>query len=448
MSKVSVACPNCSAPLTVPTDVLGRKIKCPKCLEVVRLPAQGELPGATATVKPNPAPVAGSKTTPTTASPSPTSPTPTNPSPVPTNPIPSPASPASSNPSPVPASPAPVSPAPVSPAAPIMAKPILPMATVVTPGTLPVISKTPAKTVPTPTVVPTDSAAPAASPTTKEAPPNFSGLDSKVAADKPRIKLKRKQANPWPMILLAVGALVVLGLIVTLLILFLPKDFVGGGPSVPEIQFVNDSQTEVGKTVQIPIAVTYPSSFSAADKERWTFQVSPENPPGTAWDAATGFLTWSPGVKDAGKSHALAMIIQNSVTRETNRATFQVHVPALSPGIMSAVAQLNQNQVVFTASIPQTSEAMKHQETVPNVVEFQIGNDRVDVYDYSSVEIATAKLAELDDTKLEELGLTAAMTPPLRFIQRDTAIMIASTAAIEASPEIKNWFDPPPPPTP
>lgn len=250
------------------------------------------------------------------------------------------------------------------------------------------------------------------------------------------------------MILLAVGALVVLGLIVTLLILFLPKDFAGGGPSVPEIQFVNDSQTEVGKTVQIPIAVTYPSSFSAADKERWTFQVSPENPPGTAWDAATGFLTWSPGVKDAGKSHALAMIIQNSVTRETNRATFQVHVPALSPGIMSAVAQLNQNQVVFTASIPKTSEVMKHQETIPNVVEFQIGNDRVDVYDYSSVEIATAKLAELDDTKLEEMGLTAAMTPPLRYIQRDSAIMIASTAAIEASPEIKNWFDPPPPPTP
>lgn len=411
MSKVSVPCPNCSALLNVPADVLGRKIKCPKCQEIVRLVTPTDVKS-----EPSPSPTAGSNS----ATAIPSHPSPSHPSP---------------------------SPVAARPAGPTMAKPIVPMATVIAPETMPVIAKAQPKPASAPAV--TTSAVKSAGDVTTEkaAAPNFSDLDAKVAADaKPRIKIKRKQSNPWPIILLGVGALVVLGLIVTLLILFLPKDFGGGGgPIVPEIQFVNDSQTEVGKSVRIPIAVTYPSSFSAADKERWTFQVAPENPEGTAWDAATGFLTWSPGTRDAGKSHALAIIIQNSTTRETNRATFQVHVPALSPGIMSALAQLNQNQVVFTASIPKAHEAMKHQETIPSLVEFQIGNDRVDVYDYSSVEIATAKLAEIDDGKLEQLGLTASMTPPLRYEQRDGAIMIAPIAVIEGSPSIKNWFDPPPP---
>ncbi|MDP1562479.1 MAG: hypothetical protein Q8M16_13960 [Pirellulaceae bacterium] len=328
-----------------------------------------------------------------------------------------------------------------------MAKPIVPMATLIAPESMPVIAKVQPKPAVAPAVTTSTVKSAGDATAEKAAPPNFSDLDAKVAADaRPRIKIKRKQSNPWPIILLGVAAVVVLGLIVTLLILFLPKDFGGGGPSVPEIQFVNDSQTEVGKTVRIPISVTYPTSFSAADKERWTFRVAPENPEGTAWDPATGFLTWSPGTRDAGKSHAVAIIIQNSATRETNRATFQVHVPALSPGIMSALAQLTRNQVVFTASIPKTHEAMKHLESIPSLVEFQFGNDRVDVYDYSLVEIATAKLAEIDDAKLEELGLTASMTPPLRFEHRDGAIMIAPIATIEASPSIKTWFDPPPSP--
>ncbi|MBL8892116.1 MAG: hypothetical protein JNL67_19225 [Planctomycetaceae bacterium] len=322
-----------------------------------------------------------------------------------------------------------------------MAKPIVPMATVVSTDSLPVINKAQPKPASTPTVpAPPKESEP---PVSKEAPPNFSGLDSKVAADKPRVKIKRKHANPWPIILLGVGALAVLALIVTLLIVFLPKSLTNSGPSIPEIQFVNDATTEVGKSVRIPIAVTYPSSYTAADKARWTFQVAPENPTGSAWDAATGFLTWAPATRDAGKSHVLAIIIQDSVTRETNRGTFQVHVPPLSPGIMAAMAYLNQNNLVYSASLPKTHEGMKHQETVPNLVEFQIGNDRVDVYDFSTVEIATAKLAEIDDSKLEELGLTPTLSPPLRYVQRDGAILVAPTATLEASPALKAWFEGP-----
>jgi hypothetical protein len=404
MFKVSVACPNCSASLTVPADVLGRKIKCPKCQEVVRLPTATDLKSLD---------LAESASVPAV---------------VPSKPATSgkqvSTGPAAARPT-VPATTV-VNPPAANPPGPIMAKPLVPMAKVIAPAA---VAPLPEMTSP------------------KDSPPNFSGLDSKIALeDKPRVKLRRKQSNPWPIILLGVGALVVLGLIVTVLILVLPATTGGSGTNIPEIQYVKDSQTEVGKTVRIPIAVTYPSHFTSADKERWTLQVAPENPEGTAWDAAAGFLTWSPGTRDAGKSHVLAMTIQDSVTREVNRGTFQIHVPALTPGIMSALAQLAKNQVEFTATIPKPIEAMKHGESTPNLVEFQIGTDRVDVYDYSSGEIASAKLLEIDDAKLEELGLTVNMTPPLRFEQRDGAIMIAPIAVIEASPSIKTWFDPPPTP--
>lgn len=415
MSKASVTCPNCSASLLVPTDVLGRKIKCPKCQEVVRLPLPSEIAPAAVRGPSTPEPPANSPVT-----------TPTNPS-------------AASAPAVSPPSPSPTPTTSDKPAEPVMAKPLVPMATVLPPDAMPVISKNQPK----PTPAPAASATPKVDEPhgSKETPPSFSGLDSKVAAEKPRVKIKRKHSNPWPIILLGVGALAVLALIVTLLILFLPTSLNDGGPSIPEIQFVNDATTEVGKSVRIPISVTYPSSYKAADKARWTFQVAPENPAGSAWDAATGFLTWAPGTQDAGKSHALAIIIQDSSTRETNRGTFQVHVPALSPGIMATMAYLGQNNMVFTASLPKAHEGMKHQETVPNLFELQIGNDRVDLYDYSSVEIATAKLAEIDESKLDELGLTASLSAPLSYVQSGGAILVTPTASLEASPSIKKWFE-------
>ena len=237
--------------------------------------------------------------------------------------------------------------------------------------------------------------------------------------------------------------MLVLGLVVTLLIIFLPQNLGGSGSTVPEIQFVNDSTTEVGKTVRIPISVVYPSTFSAAEKQRWSLQAAPENPAGAAWEADSGSLTWSPGTRDAGRSHTMAMTIQDTVTREINRGTFQVHVPPLSPGIMSALAQLNRNGATYTASLPKANEAMKHQETIPTGVEFQFGSELVFVYDYSSVEIATAKLGEIDESAYEALGLSPALTPPLRLEQRDGAIMVASAAAVESTPAIKTWFDPP-----
>lgn len=386
MSNANVTCPNCSASLNVPSEVLGRKIKCPKCQEVVRIPAPAEISAAGGRGQSG-APAAGNRA----------------------------------------AAARPQTPKP----GPAMAKPVVPMA--VAPASVPGASKAQPK----PASAPSGSAA-------QENPPSFSELDSQVA-EKPRVKNKRKQANPWPIILLGVGAVTFLIVIVAFLIIFLPK--VGsnsGGPSSPEIQYVNETTTEVGKSVSIPIVVTYPKSYTASDKERWTLQVAPENPTGSTWNPATGSLTWAPTTRDAGKSHVLGIIIQDSANKDANnRGTFQVRVPALSPGIMAALSHLNNKKVTYTVSLPKKHTGMKHEETVPILVEFQIGKERVDLYDYSSAEIAKAKLAVIDDTKFEELGLTPALTAPLSYVRRDGAILVAPTASLEASEFIKKWFDVP-----
>lgn len=278
----------------------------------------------------------------------------------------------------------------------------------------------------------------AANPVTE--PLNLDALAPAVV-DKPRVKLRRRRSNPWPVILLGVGALAVLGLVITFLVLYLPRGGPAAGPAVPEIQYVNDARTDVGQTVKIPIAITYPSQFSAEEKLRWQIQLGPENPPGAAWDVTSGHLTWSPGTRDAGKSHTLLMTIQNSVTRELNETRYQVHVPALHPSLMAALAYWEQEGTTFTATLPQAVPAMAQAGVDATLVELQIAEQLVQVYAYPTAQAGKDKFAEMNPESYEVLGLNTSFTEPITVVERDGAILVAETAALEALPALKKWFE-------
>lgn len=430
MSKVAVDCPNCAATLTVPADVLGRKVKCPKCQEIVRLPAK-----PTASSAPAPAQVSGQPTVPAAPSASSASPELSrDPRPKTTTPRPpsTAKTPAAAAVAPAPVAPAPVAQAPVSAAAPAervgATAPVVPMAKVLT---APV-----AGAAPLPTVAPVAPAAPHSA----TEPLNLDALAPAVV-DKPRVKLRRRRSNPWPVVLLGVGALAVLGLVITFLVLYLPRGGAVAGPAVPEIQYVNDARTDVGQTVKIPIAISYPSQFSAEEKLRWQIQLGPENPAGAAWDATTGHLTWSPGTRDAGKSHTLSMTIQNTVTRELNQTRFQVHVPALAPSLMAALAFWEQAGMAFTASLPRAVPAMAQAGMDASLVELQIAEHLVQVYGYPDAQTAQAKWAELTPDAYESLGLSTAFAGPISVAEREGAILVAETAALEALPSLRTWFE-------
>jgi hypothetical protein len=271
--------------------------------------------------------------------------------------------------------------------------------------------------------------------------PSFDDLGSTLAAveNKPRLKIPRKQSNPWPVILLGTGALAVLGLIVMLLILFLPRD-PSGGPKIPEIQFVADTRTEVGQTVRIPISVTYPSSYAQADKLRWQLRLGEQNPPGAEWDTASGHLQWSPGTREAGKSHSLSMVIQDTQTRESNLATFQVHVPALNPAIMAMLGFWERQGVPYSVTLPQPDTALDGTPNPATFLELQIDDHLVHVYAYPDVAAAAATYAVLEQSA-GELSGNASLTPPLRFMDRDGLIIITQESSVEAVPAIKAWFE-------
>lgn len=405
MSKVAVDCPNCSASLTVPTDVLGRKVKCPKCQAIVRLPAKAAAidsgaPGSTASTDSTRAP---SVTAPAAASKA-------N-APAPAAPAPAPAAPPRAN------SPATTPTAPVVPMAKVLTAPVSSAAPV-----SPVVPASPAAVISAAESLNLDALAPA-------------------VVDKPRVKLRRRRTNPWPAILLALGALAVLGLVITFLVLYLPRGGPVAGPAVPEIQYVNDARTEVGQTVKIPIAITYPSQFTAEEKLRWQIQLGPDNPPGAGWDATAGQLTWSPGTRDAGKSRTLSMTIQNSVTRELNETRYQVQVPALHPGLMAALTYWEQEGTAFTATLPQAVPAMAQAGVDATLVELQIAEQLVQVYAYPTAQAGKDKFPEISSESYEVLGLNTSFTEPITVVERDGAILVAETAALEALPALKKWFE-------
>jgi len=265
-----------------------------------------------------------------------------------------------------------------------------------------------------------------------------------AVVDKPRVKLRRRRSNPWPVILLGVGALSVLGLVITFLVLYLPQGGGGAGPAVPEIQYVNDARSDVGQTVKIPIAITYPSQFSAEEKLRWQIQLGSENPPGATWDTTSGHLTWSPGTRDAGKSHTLSMTIQNTVTREVNQTRFQVHVSALAPALMAALAFWEREGVAFTASLPRAVPAMAQAGVDATLVELQIAEHLVQVYSYPDAPTGQAKWGEITPDAYESLGLSTAFDSAITVTERDGAILVAETGALEASPVLQKWFENPP----
>ncbi len=434
MSKVSVACPNCSAVLTVPADILGRKIKCPKCNEVVRLPTAAERKaGGTPAVH-------ASDATGTPGSSSDSSKTASKPksSKAPSTPAIAPKT--AESPGTVETPGSVERPAGAPKANLVMAKPVVPMASVVVPDSVPAAdasSKTPIL-----------SAGIGEPVEPRERGPSFSGLDSKLVAvtDKPRVKLPRKRSNPWPMILIGMGALSVLTLIVIVLVMYVPSGG-GEGPAIPQIQFVSDSRTEVGKTVRIPIAVHYPAKFTDEDKRRWQLSVGQENPAGVEWDSATGHLTWSPGIRDAGKSHALTMMIKDSVTLEPNVVTFQVHVPALLPSIMTILAYWDFQGLDFTVSLPSESEAMGQGEVAAKVVDLLIGEHLIRAFAFPNQEVAAMKFAEIDSAEIdqdvvESSEVVGGITPPWRFANRDGLILVTSQESLDAVPAIKAWFQP------
>jgi hypothetical protein len=158
-------------------------------------------------------------------------------------------------------------------------------------------------------------------------------------------------------------------------------------------------------------------------------------------------LTWSPGTRDAGKSHTLSMSIQNTVTREVNQTRFQVHVPALAPSLMAALAFWEQAGVAFTASLPRAVPAMAQAGVDASLVELQIAEHLVQVYGYPDAQTGQAKWAELTPDAYESLGLSTAFTAPITVAERDGAILVTETAALEASPLLRAWFESLPPAT-
>jgi hypothetical protein len=427
MSKVAVACPNCSATLTVPADILGRKIKCPKCQEVVRLPTVSD-PGPRAANSSLAGPQAREKPL-----------APSAPSAVPTSAVPTSAPAGSHAPAGSPSGTQPARakkivvakpPEPVNDPDGVPAeKPPVPMAKVLSPERQPVAANPP---IPVPLR------------DLKSDGPSFDELGATLAAveSKPRLKIPRKRSNPWPVILLGTTAVAMLGLIVMLLIVFLPRD-PSGGPKIPEIQYVADSRTEVGQTVRIPISVTYPTGYSQTDKLSWQLRAGEQNPPGADWDAASGHLVWAPGTRDAGKSRSLSMVIQDTQTRESNLATFQVHVPPLAPSIMAAVDYWERQGVEFQVGLPRPDTVLLGTEGPATLMEFEIAEHRVLVYAYPDLESAALAFSMLDQSTFEpseEMNLS----PPLVFATRDGAIILAEESAIEANAAIKAWLEPTP----
>jgi DNA-directed RNA polymerase subunit M/transcription elongation factor TFIIS len=479
MSKTAVDCPACGSALSVPTDILGRKVKCPKCQEIVRLPTADVMTAANRVAPTDSAPAGSSadksgpkdaasdaaNAKPSPAKPSPAKPSPAKPSstvkrspavksdggePVVSQPdqaMAAPVSPPTSEPSP----------AQVAATGPrVMAKPVVPMAKVLGPATA-----SPATSVATPGAATPGAATPGAAATAGPIATSESlGIDPSAVVEKPRLKFRRKRTSPWPAVLLGSGALVVLGALVWLVIWLFPNGMPAGAQTaLPEIQYVNDATIEVGKTVRIPISVYYPEGYTPADKLNWQLKLGEKNPVGAAWDSVGGQLTWTPTTRDAGKSFSLSMIIQNKQTQEPNLTTFQVHVPALAPALMSVIQYWDQQGVEYQLALPQSSQRMGLGDAPSTSIDLSLGGVSVRAYGYPNPESAQQRLAQLqsDPPTLVELGL--AIDEPLHWVQRESLILVGNRVQVEQDERLREWFgltaatettesETPPPPRP
>jgi len=420
MSKVVTKCPGCGAVLSVRAEAVGRKAKCPKCQQIVRLLAStqessSQLPQSE---KKRPAAVSPQSTS---------SAPPTTPSVADRQPV------------------APSTPAAAAPAE----KPVVPMAKVLSPTAGPAPGSPPQPG--SPTAGPSANSGPAGeiqpflsadlAPGDKFSPASLAA-GSLPDAEIPRVKFRRRRSNPWPVVLLGIGALAVLALVVTLIVLLQQM----GGRSaagLPEIQFVNDAEIAVGQTVRIPISVIYPPQYSSYEKRQWKLQPADQNPPGVEWDTASGHLSWSPGTRDAGKSHLLSMQIENPDTREINLASFQVHVAALKAPLMAVVNYWDGRDQEVTLSLPSRQESRK-----ADLIEVTVNGQLVRVFAFEAVEPAREFFQGLDPEEIDDATIIAGLAPPWRAYHQGSLVLITSTTSLEHEPAVKQWLEPQDPPAP
>ena len=273
MTKLPIPCPNCHKTLKVSPEILGRKVRCPGCQETFRLPAEEptrtlELPTQPNEEKPN-------KQQPTAA-------TDRSPAPAVRENAESP------------------SPADAAEAAP------MPMAKLIPKG-------------------------PAAKSADNEPLALPTGLDT-AEITTPKVKFKRKRSNPWPTIILAVVALSILGVAVTVIAIMQGNGSTSTASNLPELLYVNDANVSLGQTAIIPVKVQFPPQMTIEQTQQWEIQLTDNAPDGATYDPESESIRWTPTFRQAGTAQSIEAKIVDKVSGQSNVARFQVVIAPISTG--------------------------------------------------------------------------------------------------------------------
>gem|GEM_PF-2057271 len=439
MSKIATTCPSCQADLKVPPDAMGRKVKCPKCKAVVRLPALDSPTASTAKSKPNDSKPSESKpneSKPNESKPNESKPNESSPPAVSGQPLPNPKQTTAQVPSrspsanvPVVAQPsvkkprqeksAPETQAGNSPL--VMAKPIVPMAKLISPKAVGVSD---------------GGANPSDASLQTNAPSLNVSLGGSVPANQAqRVKFKRRRTNPWPTILLAVGAFGILGLAVVIISLMQGGRSATTASGMPEFQYVADSKIDLGKTVLIPVAVVYPTGMSEEQKMLWKVRLGEENPADAKWDAANSQLAWSPQPDDAGKTHSLSLIIQNTATSELNLGKYQVAVPTLPLGATEVYSWLKEKAAQATVTPPASTSVLSG-----TWMTFSIDGNLVIAFVYNDPVVAANDFAQLQEKPGSIADVVAKLGKAYVGIKVGSAILIATQNSAEMNDQLKDYW--------
>lgn len=392
MSKIQVSCPACHRKLKVSPEVLGKKVRCPGCKEVVRLTTTEPLDAGSAVRAPaneqratDEEPAAAAVSEPATR--------------------PAPADSGAASGEQLPSN------------EPSGQEPVVPMAKLIQPA-----AASPSGALANP----------------GNAPGNVSSGETDIQiGEKPRVKFKRKRSNPWPTILLAVVALTVLGIAVTFIAIMQGGASQSAATDLPTIRYVNDANVELGQTASIPIKVDYPDWMTMEQSRKWNVEIGESSPAGVEYNKETETMTWTPGFRDAGKTGVIEAVVQHPETGKSNVARFQVIVAAIPLGSQQVHEKVEQLANAGRQALLGSPRPVAGSLGLYHDLELDGTSIRAYVHgDPVSAAAAADALKQADPQSVVE-----SLTVPLEIRVAESVVLVGNKEQVQQNVDLSAWFD-------